>query len=52
MLVDSEKDIQYFNSHPHEEDDNISWNIVFTFVYFNSHPHEEDDGISHIISGV
>ena len=34
---------RYFNSHPHEEDDNLGL-IGFTFFrYFNSHPHEEDD---------
>ena len=33
----------YFNSHPHEEDDNGDALIISTIVYFNSHPHEEDD---------
>ena len=35
--------IQYFNSHPHEEDDSI-WNTTKQMKrHFNSHPHEEDD---------
>ena len=35
--------MEYFNSHPHEEDDSTgvpSWTCQ---PYFNSHPHEEDD---------
>ena len=33
----------YFNSHPHEEDD-FQWPIIYIIInYFNSHPHEEDD---------
>ena len=35
--------IQYFNSHPHEEDDLSSFIKFFCSKYFNSHPHEEDD---------
>ena len=35
----------YFNSHPHEEDDNISCFVRWLREYFNSHPHEEDDEI-------
>ena len=34
---------QYFNSHPHEEDDSFSFLHVGCLGYFNSHPHEEDD---------
>ena len=34
----------YFNSHPHEEDDDGQVRYVQTNRYFNSHPHEEDDG--------
>ena len=34
----------YFNSHPHEEDDQKSLMKSMTTLYFNSHPHEEDDG--------
>ena len=33
----------YFNSHPHEEDDNSSGWVRHSIQYFNSHPHEEDD---------
>ena len=33
----------YFNSHPHEEDDNTRCCTFPTYFYFNSHPHEEDD---------
>ena len=33
----------YFNSHPHEEDDANSRKDYKQTVYFNSHPHEEDD---------
>ena len=33
----------YFNSHPHEEDDSVRYNLKRHEVYFNSHPHEEDD---------
>ena len=33
----------YFNSHPHEEDDDFSPCIFDLAQYFNSHPHEEDD---------
>ena len=35
--------IRYFNSHPHEEDDNQSTSFVVFRLHFNSHPHEEDD---------
>ena len=34
---------EYFNSHPHEEDDSILECINQEEHYFNSHPHEEDD---------
>ena len=34
---------QYFNSHPHEEDDYVKTCNLRTLTYFNSHPHEEDD---------
>ena len=33
----------YFNSHPHEEDDQRNKLIIGIKIYFNSHPHEEDD---------
>ena len=33
----------YFNSHPHEEDDQRLYLFVSILEYFNSHPHEEDD---------
>ena len=36
--------IRYFNSHPHEEDDNEDLKVSDCVEYFNSHPHEEDDG--------
>ena len=35
--------MQYFNSHPHEEDDVVGTFPPGTYIYFNSHPHEEDD---------
>ena len=35
--------MSYFNSHPHEEDDNCSQFPVNNPMNFNSHPHEEDD---------
>ena len=34
----------YFNSHPHEEDDDLEKVSRLLLEYFNSHPHEEDDG--------
>ena len=34
---------KYFNSHPHEEDDNVWFSFRNSVLYFNSHPHEEDD---------
>ena len=34
----------YFNSHPHEEDDPFKQYFYSYCLYFNSHPHEEDDG--------
>ena len=37
----------YFNSHPHEEDDNFHGFRTRTQLYFNSHPHEEDDFREH-----
>ena len=34
----------YFNSHPHEEDDcHNTLSPFLLYSYFNSHPHEEDD---------
>ena len=33
----------HFNSHPHEEDDEMEVKNGFNQLYFNSHPHEEDD---------
>ena len=33
----------YFNSHPHEEDDNEFEKRLKEYKNFNSHPHEEDD---------
>ena len=35
--------LNYFNSHPHEEDDTYTSYIEKHPVHFNSHPHEEDD---------
>ena len=35
----------YFNSHPHEEDDPFKQYFYSYCLYFNSHPHEEDDKI-------
>ena len=35
----------YFNSHPHEEDDESQLECSRRKRYFNSHPHEEDDCI-------
>ena len=35
--------IVYFNSHPHEEDDDNLVYLYHLFHHFNSHPHEEDD---------
>ena len=37
--------IQYFNSHPHEEDDQKQLCMIQEHFYFNSHPHEEDDRV-------
>ena len=34
---------QYFNSHPHEEDDPTNVPGYIASQNFNSHPHEEDD---------
>ena len=34
---------RYFNSHPHEEDDNLWRERYQQKEHFNSHPHEEDD---------
>ena len=36
----------YFNSHPHEEDDDICLVCLLLYLYFNSHPHEEDDEVN------
>ena len=33
----------HFNSHPHEEDDNVRHSNAHIHQHFNSHPHEEDD---------
>ena len=38
---------EYFNSHPHEEDDKVKTKHFKTVIYFNSHPHEEDDHTEH-----
>ena len=35
--------VKYFNSHPHEEDDDSPSQHLTIHQYFNSHPHEEDD---------
>ena len=37
--------VWYFNSHPHEEDDDLLEEAYVTIAHFNSHPHEEDDSI-------
>ena len=37
--------MNHFNSHPHEEDDNMVVEILIQQPYFNSHPHEEDDDL-------
>ena len=34
-----------FNSHPHEEDDDVVQQTQEPQEDFNSHPHEEDDGV-------
>ena len=34
---------EFFNSHPHEEDDVAIIASTMLPVFFNSHPHEEDD---------
>ena len=39
----------YFNSHPHEEDDNNPDGGNSVRRYFNSHPHEEDDELVSVI---
>ena len=36
-----------FNSHPHEEDDEVFWIRNIERGTFNSHPHEEDDVYQH-----
>ena len=36
----------YFNSHPHEEDDVFPLPQTLLPCYFNSHPHEEDDTLA------
>ena len=33
----------HFNSHPHEEDDQVEMATRYMTLHFNSHPHEEDD---------
>ena len=35
----------YFNSHPHEEDDRFESSPLIALIHFNSHPHEEDDNV-------
>ena len=42
-VVSHESKIRHFNSHPHEEDDDIDFLRILCRIYFNSHPHEEDD---------
>ena len=37
----------HFNSHPHEEDDDVLVKFDGCRIYFNSHPHEEDDKVLH-----
>ena len=37
------KRLKNFNSHPHEEDDELTIKPRIPRKYFNSHPHEEDD---------
>ena len=34
---------EYFNSHPHKEDDRLCFVIYISLFHFNSHPHKEDD---------
>ena len=34
---------QFFNSHPHKEDDDYDLEQIRTLKIFNSHPHKEDD---------
>ena len=41
--------IEYFNSHPHEEDDIYATDNVIDNIHFNSHPHEEDDSTSSLL---
>ena len=41
--LDETYEPDYFNSHPHEEDDDMSKHCRRPIWYFNSHPHEEDD---------
>ena len=43
--------LQYFNSHPHEEDDLKNPKLMEQRKHFNSHPHEEDDraGLQHLL---
>ena len=42
---------QYFNSHPHEEDDINDSASTNSNGNFNSHPHEEDDSFSFLHVG-
>ena len=37
----------HFNSHPHEEDDQVEMATRYMTLHFNSHPHEEDDESSY-----
>ena len=39
----SQDNQNYFNSHPHEEDDGNRKRPGSIHGHFNSHPHEEDD---------
>ena len=43
LFIAFAQSLQYFNSHPHEEDDSASRSFLDFLKYFNSHPHEEDD---------
>ena len=44
--------LSYFNSHPHEEDDEIRAWAYSQIDYFNSHPHEEDDHFCYRTDGI
>ena len=36
---------EFFNSHPHKEDDKCAEFLLHIWRFFNSHPHKEDDSI-------